>query len=204
MNDAQELKELTIRNGSTFQFRHVPMHFGPEITSDIFAKKNNKTLGETLAHHRYKSLNAELGVSHANMNIPLGNFIIDLKRARNPLYKRFLNKHGDRTYSTFWISDASVLSKKGIYAYFVDDDLRYIGRCRDTMKQRINQGYGKIHPKNCYIDGQSTNCHLNAKITDVRSSVSLWFCPFSDDSEICIVEADLIRRYRPEWNVQGL
>lgn len=204
MQDRHELRELTTSDGSTCQFRYVPLHFGPELSSDVFAKKNNKSLRETLAHLRYKSFTGETSLHDAAMDIPLGDFLLDLKRAHNPLYKRFLNKHGDKAYSTFWIDDPSVLSKKGIYAYFVGDDLRYIGRCRDTMKKRVNQGYGKIYPKNCYIDGQSTNCHLNAKITDVRSAVSLWFCSLYEDNEICIVEADLISRYRPEWNVQGL
>ncbi|MFK4618979.1 hypothetical protein ABIF50_002256 [Bradyrhizobium diazoefficiens] len=62
----------------------------------------------------------------------------------------------------------------GVYAYFVGDDLKYIGRCKDSMKKRINHGYGKVHPKNCYLDGQSTNCHLNALIAPLRESVSLW------------------------------
>ena len=133
---------------------------------------------------------------------PLGEFLIGLKREGDAFYKRFLNKHGDQTYSIFAIDDPAVLGKKGVYAYYVGDDLRYIGRCRDTMRKRINQGYGKIHPKNCYIDGQSTNCHLNAKITEAGDGVSLWFSPLESDDEISNAEAQFIRRYQPEWNIQ--
>jgi hypothetical protein len=61
-------------------------------------------------------------------------------------------------------------------AVLVGDELKYIGRGKDSMKKRVNCGHGKIHPKNCYLDGQSTNCDLNALIAPVREDVSLWLC----------------------------
>jgi hypothetical protein len=95
-----------------------------------------------------------------------------------------------------------LIKKKGVYCYFVDERLTYIGRCRDSMKKRIDQGYGKIHPKNCYIDGQSTNCHLNAKIAAVSDRVSLRLYSMEVDSDIISRENDLIRALSPRWNVQ--
>ena len=69
------------------------------------------------------------------------------------------------------------------------------------MKKRVNNGYGKIHPKNCYLDGQSTNCHLNALIASSRDRVSLWFCPL-DLNKIDFTELQLIRAHQPIWNVR--
>lgn len=204
MKREQEIRELTTGDGATYEFRQVALHFLEAADEDAFALKNNKSLGETLAHRRYKGLVKEAASFAELMDKPLGEFLVGLKRDGNAFYKRFLNKHGDRSYSVFVIDDPAVLGQKGIYTYFVDAELRYIGRCRDTMRQRISQGYGKIHPKNCYIDGQSTNCHLNAKITEARGSVSLWFCPLDSDDEIISTEAQLIRRYQPEWNIQKL
>lgn len=69
------------------------------------------------------------------------------------------------------------------------------------MKKRINQGYGKIHPKNCYLDGQSTNCHLNALVARNLDSIELWFCELTP-AEIDIAEKELIHAYKPAWNIR--
>lgn len=201
MDEMNAVRQLTTRDGSIYLFQHIALRFGGEVVGDAFALKNNKTLSETLGHHRYRAFANEAAQFSTFMEMPLGEFLLSLKIDGNPLYKRFLNKHGDKSYSVFAIDNTVACKQKGVYAYFVDADLRYIGRCRDTMKQRINQGYGRIHPKNCYIDGQSTNCHLNAKITEAGNSVSLWFCPLVSDDKIIIVEAELIRKYQPEWNI---
>ena len=195
-------RELVTGDGTVYSFRHVALRFVGPAGGDAFALKNNRTLAETLAHHRYKNIAKEAEAFAGSMDMALGKFLLGLKREGNAFYKRFLNKHGDKRYSIFTIDDPGVLGKKGVYAYYVGNELRYIGRCRDTMSKRINQGYGKIHPKNCYIDGQSTNCHLNAKITEAGEEVSLWFCPLESDDDISAAEAQLIRRYQPEWNIQ--
>ncbi|NKQ36867.1 MAG: hypothetical protein HF973_14810 [Chloroflexi bacterium] len=102
--------------------------------------------------------------------------------------------------SFFVIADSKFENTRGIYAYFVGDELKYIGRCRDSMKKRINQGYGKIHPKNCYLDGQVTNCRLNWLITGVQKNISLWLCVMDSLDEIVDEEKRLIRVCDPPWN----
>lgn len=102
----------------------------------------------------------------------------------------------------FLIPDPAFLDQKGVYAYRAGEEIKYFGRCRDSMRKRINQGYGKIHPKNCYIDGQATNCHLNAEVTAHSGEISLWLHPMNDDEQIMTVERQLIRTHRPPWNIQ--
>jgi len=80
--------------------------------------------------------------------------------------------------------------------------VKYIGRCKDSMKKRINQGYGKIHPKNCYLDGQATNSHLNARITAEKKKITLWLHEMDSETEIELLERELIRAYNPPWNIQ--
>ena len=82
------------------------------------------------------------------------------------------------------------------------EDLKYIGRCKDSMKKRVDQGYGKIHPKNCYLDGQATNCHLNSRITACEQDITLWLSPLDNNEEIERLEARLIRQCAPPWNIQ--
>lgn len=187
---------------AAYHFERVLLqHLEGEYTN-VFSLKINKTLSETLAHHRYAKFGPILSSEHGSeLNRPLGQFLLDLKLQGNLLYKRFLNAYGDETYSIFRLADTSFKQAKGVYAYIVDGMVMYVGRCRDSMSKRIDNGYGKIHPKNCFLDGQATNCHLNAKITKIGNAVELWLCPLNTSQSIEVAELELIRAYRPSWNI---
>jgi len=185
-----------------YEFKPVVLFFEDGVHSDVFGQKNNKTVLETLGHQRYAKLRRQVEGAYPNLlQEPLGSFLLLLKRNSDNFYHRFLNKYGDEKYSMFRIKDKEVLDKRGIYAYTVTEDLKYVGRCQDSMRQRVNQGYGKIHPKNCYIDGQATNCHLNALITAEKEAVRLWFCELNF-TEREPAERALISEYQPPWNIQ--
>jgi hypothetical protein len=183
-------------------FESVVLNFKEQSYSNAFATKNNKTLQETISHKRYEKLaNTSKSQYASYLQWRLGDFLVELKRADDDFYLNFLNKNGDLIYSDFFITDERYLLKKGLYAYIVKDELKYIGRCRDNFKKRINQGYGKIHPKNCFIDGQSTNCHLNHLIAVNQEDTKFFVCTLEDDSEINQLEQELIKKYQPEWNI---
>jgi len=186
-----------------FQFRAYDLSYGQETYTNVFANKNNKTLVETLLHKKYQSLNKDVNRSYkTHLNLPLGEFLLDLKLKGDDFYKKFLNKNGDKTYSIFTLDNTTILNKKGIYLYKTGDAILYIGRCRDSLKKRINIGYGKITPKNCYKDGQSTNCHLNFRITSSEQKIEFWFCNMTDLDEISTIERQLIKKYQPPWNIK--
>ncbi len=186
-----------------YEFRKVDLVFEGNTYSDVFCQKNNKTVSETLKQKRYAKLKDETQIKYpTSADMPLGEFLLSLKSAGDPFYVRFLNKYGDLTYSIFRISDSEYLDSKGVYAYLCGGELKYIGRCKDSMKKRVNQGYGKIHPKNCFIDGQATNCHLNWRITAESSEVTLWLYELDLDAEIESVERELIGACNPPWNIK--
>jgi len=188
---------------SEYSFVRVAITFDRILYNDVFSQKNNKTVAETLEHKRYVKYKDEIIKNHSDeMYKPLGSFLLSLKKSGNEFYKCFLNKYGDLTYSIFKIVDSAYLDSRGVYAYISGHELKYIGRCKDSMKRRVNQGYGKIHPKNCYIDGQTTNCHLNARITAENNNVSLWLHQIESEAEIETREKELIRAYDPLWNLQ--
>lgn len=135
------------------------------------------------------------------MNEPLGTFLFTLKRNGDLNYKRFLNPHGDSIYCKFVTSRGTLSSLKGIYCYCLNQRLVYVGRSLDPFAKRINQGYGTIHPKNCYLDGQWPNCRLNALIAAHIDSVSCYACALSDNHEIEQLERRLIQTLKPEWNI---
>ena len=170
--------------------------------TNVFAGKNNKTLGETLEAPRYVGLAAETRRRYGDrLSEDLGTFLLSLKRNYDMFYENFLNPSGDETYCQFKLGDD--LQGKGLYCYTVGGSIVYIGRTHDPFAKRINIGYGSISPKNCYLDGQSTNCHLNALIARTDwSKLRLFECAMVSDEEIDVRERELIRSHNPPWNRQ--
>ncbi|MNO22090.1 hypothetical protein D3C76_118670 [compost metagenome] len=193
--------KLTVLN-KELVFQEIPLVFVGDTYEDVFTRKNNKSLLETINHKRYEKFRTKVMNDYSTyLYYKLGDFLRELKNNNDLYYKEFLNKNGDKTYSEFVIEDPQVKKSKGLYLYSVNNLVKYIGRCRDSFGKRINQGYGKIHPKNCFIDGQSTNCHLNNLVSINRGSTKFFIYKLTDNKEITTIEEELIKKYKPEWNL---
>jgi hypothetical protein len=185
------------------EFLRVLIEFGDSRTIDLFGKKNNKTLRQTLLHPKYAHLTPVVVEHYAHaLERRLGEFLLELKRGNDPFYRGFLNRYGDACYCDFRLRDLSIHKLKGLYCFTVDGTLKYIGKSTDSFAKRINQGYGRIHPKNCYRDGQATNCHLNALMASCFGQVDLFVCPLDNNEDIKVTEAALIAKEKPDWNIQ--
>ncbi|RED59170.1 GIY-YIG nuclease family protein [Cohnella lupini] len=193
--------KLMINNQEYF-FREISIEFTDTTYTNVFSSKNNKTLRETIKHHRYNRFKGIVENKYSNsLDNSLGAFLARMKEEGDLFYREFLNKNGDKIYSTFRITDRAAQDSKGIYIYCIDNKIKYIGRCRDSFGKRINQGYGKIHPKNCFIDGQSTNCHLNYLVTETKEKVKFFILELAEEIQIMELEEMLIKKYQPEWNI---
>lgn len=193
--------KLTIEENE-LNFQQIELIFVSHDLHNIFSNKNNKTLSDTLVHRRYQKFSNEVISNYSDfLDWNLGDFLLHLKSNNDGFDKSFLNKYGDQSYCIFYIDDETVLNKIGLYTFSTHNKLKYIGRCLDSFKKRLNQGYGKIHPKNCYIDGQATNCHLNSLICINRADVSFYVHPMDEEDEIKTKEKVLIRKYSPPWNI---
>jgi hypothetical protein len=180
----------------------VDLIFNKMSIENVFSYKNNKTLAETLNYKKYEKLFEKVEERYKEFKEKeLGFFLLSLKNNNDCFYKKFLNKYGDEKYCNFFINDKAILSRKGIYYYKINSEVVYIGRCLDNYNKRINQGYGRINPKNCYIDGQSTNCHLNSLINSNCDKIELFVLLLNDDKNIKNIEKKLIKNYQPIWNV---
>ena len=157
----------------------------------------------TLEGRRYRGLRNVVIEQHpGDLGQPLGEFLLSLKQRGDPFYREFLNPHGDEVYCSFRIEGA-LAAKKGLYCFCVGGDVMYIGRSHDPFEKRMNTGYGQISPKNCYLDGQSTNCHLNSIIEQERRPIQYFVCALEvDNSEIDKLETELLGHYQPPWNVK--
>jgi hypothetical protein len=205
MENSIELKNnevILINNSGKYIFKNYELSFSEKRRHNIFSEKNNKTLMETLKNKRYSKFFGEVMKHYKDgINKKLGDFLIELKNNNDIFYKNFLNKYGDEIYVEFKISDNSIYNLKGLYLYISNNILKYIGKTNDTISKRINNGYGKIHPKNCYIDGQSTNCHINALIAKNINGIKFYFLELKDIETIDKLEDEFIKKYNPEWNI---
>ena len=126
----------------------------------------NRSVLETINKHPYKKISNYIIKNYPlSLNIPIGKFLLQLKNDSDKTYKKFLNKYGDEVYSKFYIDKIKNINKKGIYIFLLDKKIQYIGRCRNSIVKRINNGYGRIYPKGCYKDGRTTDCHINSLIS---------------------------------------
>lgn len=109
-----------------------------------------------------------------------------------------LHKFGKGPFCKFTI-DGKYSGKIGVYLIVLDDAVCYVGECID-LKKRFNAGYGNISPRNCFVNGQSTNCRINSLILESfknNKSISLYFLKTDNRSGI---ERELIKKLRPAWN----
>ncbi|MDO8657362.1 MAG: hypothetical protein Q7K55_01380 [Candidatus Levybacteria bacterium] len=182
------------------QFKKVELEFF-DVSTEVFAQKNNKTLRETLNSKKYKKLEKICITKYSEyLDTGLGQFLHILKNNRDNYFKDFLNQSGDLQYIEFKIKDLNIHNLKGLYLFKVNDEIVYIGRCKDSFKKRINIGYGRISPKNCYLDGQSTNCFINNLICTNYSEIDFYISSQNENSTIESYEKLLIKSYKPKWN----
>ena len=200
------MAKILTQNGNEIVFEETELYFDKNTYSDLFVKKNNKTLFETIKNKKYNHLEKNVCENYSKyLDMKLGLFLKQLKDNKDSFYKNFLNQYGDCVFSKFKIIDKKILSKKGLYIYCVNDELKYIGRSKDPFEKRINNGYGRISPKNCFLDGQSTNCHINSLITKNKDIIHLFVLQLKSDILIESLEKDLIEEYSQKnklWNKQ--
>ncbi len=184
-------------------FEKTSLEFIEKGIESVFKTKNNKTLKETLEHPRYKTIKKRLKQpTEEELEKPLGQYLLDKKNSNDLEYKLFLNKYGDNTFCHFKLN--SHLNDKGLYIWVVNGIVKYLGRCSDNFKRRVNQGYGKINAKNCFIDGQATNCHLNSEINKIEN-IEFYVYRMNDKSktEIDDLELKFLSEINFEWNIQN-
>lgn len=200
----EDIKKVDLLENTNL-LQEVKLSFSKEKHTNVFCGYSSKRTLRQIVNtpkSRFFKLNSKVGLEYKDdlFRKDIGKFLLELKTNNDSLYKQFLNTYGDSTYSVFGIDDEKVLSKKGIYFYTLEDEIKYIGRCRDTFKKRINSGYGKISPKNCFKDGQSTNCRINSTITKYKDNIKFWVYELDDNKKIEDLELELISSINPEWN----
>ena len=188
------------------RIRFIPVsiqYFQRDIIS-VFFDKDNLTLNQILEKKNYLKLRSRVESEYKKyLSVPIGKFLKVLKEEKDLFYLNFLNKNGDKSFCQFSIEDH--LMDKGLYCFKTGDDINYIGRCTDSFQKRINNGYGVISATNCFLHGQSTNCHINSLI-NISKKVKLGVYIMSEKTttEIKTLEKEILNKYGKNfsWNVQ--
>jgi len=111
-----------------------------------------------------------------------------------------LNPHGDGPFCRFQLPALSASS--GVYAIVIGEDVVYIGECQNLSERYGPRGYGVIHPRNCFVGGQSTNCKVNSRVLSAIKdgfTPTLCFVP-ETEAHRKDVERDLVAKLQPQWN----
>lgn len=109
-----------------------------------------------------------------------------------------LNRHGHGPFCRF--SVWGLPPRPGVYAVTVAWDLVYVGIANDLRERWGARGYARIHPRNCFRGGQSTNCRVNhAILTAAREGreIRLWI---HETISLRPVEEMLLAGFEPPWN----
>lgn len=182
-------------------FSRITIEFEKFGVENIFAGLNS-TVNDTILKPRYikhRDLILRKYVEFCDLSI--GDFLLQLKSNNDQTYKYFLNPYGDGQYCKFTAKLNEHSVQKGLYAFTSLENIVYVGRCLDDFNTRINNGYGRISPKNCYLDGQATNCHINELINNVHGNVELWVLALDDINDIIETERLMIKDFKPDWNI---
>jgi hypothetical protein len=134
---------------------------------------------------------------------PDGNPVLETPHLRYANLKNLpLNPYGLGPFSRLILQKLPL--KPGVYTIVNDtNQILYIGKTRDSISERWStRGYAVIHPRNCFVGGQETNCRINNLIVQtVSSRIRLGlYAHVTDRSKVDEIETTLITRLRPPWN----
>jgi len=132
-----------------------------------------------------------------------GGVVLDSPHLRfaNPRDIR-LNPHGLGPFSRLIVP--ALPDQPGVYAISsADQVVLYVGRARDSLRRRWGRGgYAVIDPRNCFVGGQSTNCHINGLITAGLCQGEGYTLSFHTVDPPDDLERRLRSGLRPIWNLQ--
>ena len=91
---------------------------------------------------------------------------------------------------------------KGVYLWVINGEIVYIGE-GVNLRDRFNNGYGNISPRNCFKGGQSTNVKMNRIVLwhyENNQHIDIYLCETSEHKRI---EFMLLKRIKTKYNIQN-
>jgi len=84
----------------------------------------------------------------------------------------------------------------GVYIWRINGETRYIGSAKN-LKERFNNGYGIISPRNIFYGGQSTNCKMNLVVVNNQAKkIEIYFYKTEEYREAKSVEKIILQSFK--------
>jgi len=111
-----------------------------------------------------------------------------------------LNLHGEGPFCQFELP--KLTDSAGVYAIVVGEEVVYIGECQNLSERYGPRGYGVVHPRNCFVGGQSTNCKINSRVLSLIKQELIPALFFVKEAGVHRkdIERDLVDLLEPSWN----
>ena len=104
----------------------------------------------------------------------------------------------DHTFCAFAV-DAP--REAGVYAWWVDGELVYIGRA-SSLRNRLSAQYGRVSPRHPFEGGQIQKCRINSRLNLALAGGKLVEVSWRCCEDFQAMERHLLEAHRPPWNIR--
>jgi hypothetical protein len=183
---------MQLKNGSlavpfgekTLYFKPVKLNFLKGVREELFARAQ-KSLREILENIAFSHLLSPVNARYSRyLSLKTGLFLGQLKERHDPFYREFLNPYGDEKYGTIRLEDSDEADKKGVLIIVVNQGIYHAAVTgNDTFRSIINNFFGRISPEDCFLNGDTTRCRINALLCNNRSTTGIYIHPCENAEE---------------------
>ncbi len=103
--------------------------------------------------------------------------------------------------STFCSFKVPAPQSSGVYGWYVDGELVYVGRAKD-LRNRLSAQYGRVSPRHPYRGGQIQKCRLNSRINGALAAGQRVEVKWLSTTDYIATEQLLLASHRPTWNIR--
>lgn len=131
--------------------------------------------------------------------------IIDGEKIKTNNFRDHATELNENNSHAYWDLDFCTFEinapiQSGVYTFFADDKLKYVGSAKNLSKRL--KWYRKITISAIKRNGQPTNCHINNEIYKAINSGEEVTVYIHKTDKYTEAERRLRWLYKPEWNRQ--
>jgi len=159
----------------TLYFKPAKLNFSGPVRDNVFARAQ-KPLSELLENTAFGHLRPQVNAGYSRyLPMKSGLFLGHLKERHDPFYREFLNPYGDEKYGTIRFDDPGEADKKGILIVVANGGIYHAALTgNDIFRSIINNLFGRISPEDCFLNGDSIRCRINALLCNNRSTTGIY------------------------------
>ncbi len=173
---------LPMKNGTialqcgekTLYFKPVRLVFSGSVRIGSFSWAQ-KPLREILDLPAYAHLK-EIVFARYFRYLPLrsGLFLWERKERHDPFYREFLNPSGDEKFGIFRMKERDDAGRNGLFLVVNGGEIVYGGCSHGSFGNTINEYFGRVSSRDCYLDGDEIRCRINALLTTKKPDAGIY------------------------------